>query len=414
MGNKLGIRFIKAGLCVAAIVAVAWGSSDAGYSTAAGYLDNGGVAGAEQSSVAQSGVLGVVDEVLGLTISRDQVEVEQDSLVEGDDGEFEATADSSSSELERAVSPTPIQADAAPSQDTREATVADAWTISATSVVAGGLGPESQVTGPTTAPPSTATSVPPTAVPPTVTPVPPTATPVPPTAVPQPVTPTAVLPTLTQVEQAVVPPTAVPPTAVPPAVVPPTFTQVAPTRTPAPTNIPSAQRVAEPLVEAAAPQEAAPVAPAESQAGASTSNYIRRGEAALARIPYSLSSIGFSISFHPGRGGVKGLTYHDRNHIDVFIADSMSDGELLNVIAHEIGHAVDLMLTSYDDRAAWYAARGIHPATPWWPVGIVPDFATPAGDFAECFAYWAVGSPSRSAFGSCANTTQLMSQMVRG
>jgi len=151
-----------------------------------------------------------------------------------------------------------------------------------------------------------------------------------------------------------------------------------------------------------------------SQADASVPSYIARGEAALSRIPYSLGSIGYTISFHPGRGDVKGLTHHNRNHIEVFISPTMSNNELLNVIAHEMGHAVDLILTSYADRDAWYAARGIPPTTPWWPVGIVADFATPAGDFAECFAYWAIGSPSRSAFGSCAGTTQLMGHMVRG
>jgi len=79
-----------------------------------------------------------------------------------------------------------------------------------------------------------------------------------------------------------------------------------------------------------------------------------------------------------------------------------------DVIAHEIGHAVDVSLNSGDDRRKWLDARGI-PDAPWWPgEGGVNDFKSGAGDFAEGFAAWQVGTGSyRSKLGSAPNSAQL-------
>ena len=41
-------------------------------------------------------------------------------------------------------------------------------------------------------------------------------------------------------------------------------------------------------------------------------------------------------------------------------------------------------------------ARGVGSAVPWWPTGSTYDFDTLAGDFAEGFATWLVGSASES------------------
>lgn len=118
----------------------------------------------------------------------------------------------------------------------------------------------------------------------------------------------------------------------------------------------------------------------------------RRGAGALAAVsyPWQQKLPGWTISFHPGRSGVYGYTYTDTEHIEVFVRDGMSDSLLAHVIAHEIGHAVDVTLNSGDDRREWQAARGVG-GSPWWPGSGAGDFSSGAGDFAESFAAWQVG-----------------------
>lgn len=168
------------------------------------------------------------------------------------------------------------------------------------------------------------------------------------------------------------------------------------------------------VVLAAAAAEPTP-AVEPSTAAAALPSVGERGRAALARIPVSPGSVGFTIEFLAGRDGYGGLTYPDTRRIEIFVSSSWSDAHLAHVVAHEIGHAFDMTQNSRADREQWRAARGIAPTTRWWADPYTSDFATPGGDFAECFAAWSVGSSStRSAFGSCAGTESLMSALVWG
>ncbi len=117
-----------------------------------------------------------------------------------------------------------------------------------------------------------------------------------------------------------------------------------------------------------------------------------RGAAALAKVSYDWIDRlpGWTITFGAGRSGVFGYTYVDEQRIEIFVRDDMSEGLLAHVVAHELGHAVDLSLNGGDDRDAWASARGIG-GVQWWPGSGVTDFATGAGDFAEAFAVWQVG-----------------------
>lgn len=135
----------------------------------------------------------------------------------------------------------------------------------------------------------------------------------------------------------------------------------------------------------------------------------------LARMPLLPGSVGFTIEFLPGRSGYGGLTYPDSRRIEIYVDSGWSDGYLSHVVAHEIGHAVDMARNSRSDHDRWRAARGIPSTTKWWADPYTSDFATPGGDFAECFAAWAVGtSATRSEFGSCAGTGGLMGELVWG
>jgi hypothetical protein len=103
-----------------------------------------------------------------------------------------------------------------------------------------------------------------------------------------------------------------------------------------------------------------------------------------------------------------GYTFTNEKRIEIYVRDSMSEGLLAHVVAHEIGHAVDVSLNTGDERRSWLEARGI-PDAQWWPgEGGVSDFKSGAGDFAESFAAWQVGVGSyRSKLGPAPNSEQL-------
>ncbi len=118
-----------------------------------------------------------------------------------------------------------------------------------------------------------------------------------------------------------------------------------------------------------------------------------RGVRALNRLSYQWEDKlrGWSIHFHSARTGYLGLTFPAEQRIDVYVRSDMSDTFLAHVVAHEIGHAVDVTHNSGTDRAVWQSARGIGWA-PWWPTAYTSDFSTGAGDFAEAFAFSQIGS----------------------
>ncbi len=128
-----------------------------------------------------------------------------------------------------------------------------------------------------------------------------------------------------------------------------------------------------------------------------------RAARALGRIRYDWKARlpGWQVRFLPGRSGLRGSTFPRERVVEVYVRSSQSVSDIAHVVAHELGHAVDVSLLGDDDRAAWLAARGVDPSTPWFPDGSgVTDFATGAGDFAESFAHWQVGDQWYSRLGA--------------
>lgn len=118
----------------------------------------------------------------------------------------------------------------------------------------------------------------------------------------------------------------------------------------------------------------------------------QRGQAALAKIDYPWAERlpEWEISFHPEQSGVYGYTLVKEERIEIYVRDDQSDDLLAHVVAHEIGHAVDITYNDGDERDIWLETRGIQGSV-WWPQSGASDFSTGAGDFAESFAAWQVG-----------------------
>ncbi len=71
----------------------------------------------------------------------------------------------------------------------------------------------------------------------------------------------------------------------------------------------------------------------------------------------------------------------------------------VHVIAHEVGHALDITCNSDDDRDVWLYHRG-RSGTRWGPTrNNQADWALPSGDFAEAIAQHLTGEPSLSEWG---------------
>lgn len=134
------------------------------------------------------------------------------------------------------------------------------------------------------------------------------------------------------------------------------------------------------------PVVAAPASPAEV------------GAAALELVKFDWRSRfgDWKIEFDGAREGLRALTFPGDRRIEVFVRPDDTAESIHRVLAHEIGHLVDVEVNSDDDRDRWRRRRGLGDSVSWWPDESKPDFATGAGDFAEAFAVWETGVTSHS------------------
>lgn len=161
--------------------------------------------------------------------------------------------------------------------------------------------------------------------------------------------------------------------------------------------------------DARAGATASSAATSSTTASASSTAANERGRWALDQIsyPWQEKLPGWTVEFDDGRDGLFGLTLVDDKRIEIYVRDDQSDDLLVHIVAHEIGHAVDVTLNDGGDRRAWQHVRGIEDE-PWWPSSAASDFRTGAGDFAESFAYWQARSDNfRSKLGPAPSVDQL-------
>lgn len=149
---------------------------------------------------------------------------------------------------------------------------------------------------------------------------------------------------------------------------------------------------------ATAPPATAPPATATPPTQADIS--MRDRTIALLDFPWEARLPGWRIEFSSSRSGLRGLTYPDTKVIEIYVRPTDSPASLARVLAHELGHAVDIELNSATDRQRWRDARGIGSGARWWPDPSTSDFDTGAGDFAEAFAVWLTGVTSLSRVGA--------------
>lgn len=117
----------------------------------------------------------------------------------------------------------------------------------------------------------------------------------------------------------------------------------------------------------------------------------KRRNAVLALIDYPWKELGYKIEFLGPRPGYRAMTISDKRRIEVYVRPSDSVQSQAFDLAHEIGHAFDLQRNNAERRRKWRQLRGIDPGTPWFGCNRCPDYATPAGDFAETFAFLLLG-----------------------
>ncbi len=96
---------------------------------------------------------------------------------------------------------------------------------------------------------------------------------------------------------------------------------------------------------------------------------------------------GWRLEFVSGSGDVAGFTWSHEQRIEVFVRPGDNAGDLERVLAHELGHALDVTMNDGNERRSWLRSRG-QESTDWWPTSGAADFETGAGDFAEVFAVW--------------------------
>jgi len=116
-----------------------------------------------------------------------------------------------------------------------------------------------------------------------------------------------------------------------------------------------------------------------------------RRQAVLNLIHYPWQDLGYSVVFKGSRLGYRAMTLTAHRRIEIYVRP----GEVLMNqafdLAHELGHAFDLKNNDDERRRKWCELRGIKPSAPWFGCDACPDYGTPAGDFAETFAYLLLG-----------------------
>ncbi len=129
---------------------------------------------------------------------------------------------------------------------------------------------------------------------------------------------------------------------------------------------------------------------------------------AMVQLDWANMLPGWTLEFRGPRDGYQGVTFPKQHLIQVYIRSSSTPTLIAHVIAHEVGHAVDVTYLDDDDRSGFSIMRGRSANAVWWAGDGATDFASGAGDWAESFSWWATGGVGqwRSDLGSPPDAVQ--------
>jgi hypothetical protein len=118
------------------------------------------------------------------------------------------------------------------------------------------------------------------------------------------------------------------------------------------------------------------------------------GPTALDSIPFDWQRLlpGWTIESAGYHEDLLGGTSWQDQRITIWIRPEQSIGQIRHVIAHEIGHALDVTYFDESVRTRWMVQRGFRVDDAWWPESGENDYASPAGDLAETIATWVNGT----------------------
>lgn len=128
---------------------------------------------------------------------------------------------------------------------------------------------------------------------------------------------------------------------------------------------------------------------------------------ALLSFPWQERLPGWRVSFLGRDDAYYGMTLVGERRIEVYVREEQSPADIAGVLAHELGHAVDVTLLCWGDRYEWLTRRGQAPTARWYVEDGAIDFESGAGDFAEAFAVWQVGRDSWSRLAGTPTPEQL-------
>ena len=142
-----------------------------------------------------------------------------------------------------------------------------------------------------------------------------------------------------------------------------------------------------------------PVSDVVAVSETAVTDWAAMGAEAEALISYDWQTVldGWTVSYEGDAPGYRGMTHTQSKTITIYLDAGDTSHDVAGILAHEIGHAIDVVHMTDDARAQWLEARGMPRA--WWPGNGLSDFHVGAGDFAEGVASLISGSPSDSAYG---------------
>jgi hypothetical protein len=105
------------------------------------------------------------------------------------------------------------------------------------------------------------------------------------------------------------------------------------------------------------------------------------------------AELGYTLRVAGPVAGLRGQTDTAARTITLFVSPHDAPHLVAHDLAHEIGHAFDARRLTGAQRAAYLHSRGV-PGARWFPAGgVVSDYRSGAGDFAEVFALCHAASP---------------------